>query len=428
MTGGRKPDAMLPQVLAACGLEAAPADWTASWERSQAAFPGQGVFFLTPAFVRESCAWIGLDAAIAEELQAAAGVLARDAAWARFAWHCHWLLFLSGEPQAPGGWPLSPQSAPAAARLVYALVLLSGLPRVREAHRALRVEEAITRDTLADLELWIREYEREHGCWGFREKNWLVHHFTGQLFKLGRLQYLPGIFPPGLRSYRHRADRRLIVLADDGIRFRADGQCASADGGRDAEPSSQWTATLRADGELIRGHVIDPRGHARPEIVTLSRHSWEEVLAPGAAVLTVHIPATGSMKPEECGASFAQAARFHAERFPAFANPVFTCDSWLLDPQLEQALPATGNIVRFLQEWYLHPVENAGDAQTLQRVFGFGVRRLDPATAPQETSLQKAVVAHVRAGGRWRMGGGLFFAEDLPWGRRVYRNQDLATL
>ncbi len=417
-------DVDISNVAAVCralGVETVPEEWQSTWHRSAASFQPGAVFFLQEVFVREACAWLVMEEEVRQAFLQALDLVAGRPALERLAWHSHWLLFASGEPQQPGSWPMIPETAHPAAPMFYALVFLSGVEAVRERHRARGIAEDVTRDTLSDLALWVREHKTHAGVWGLRQKSWLVHHFTGDLFKLGRLQFLPGVFDHPFRAFRKKQDGAVRLLAEAGRRFRADGEFASADRGREAEAADNWTSSLKITPDTIRGYPADPRGWVCREPVELPAAEWLPVLAPGDAVLTVHIPATGPMKHADCGASFKCAVRFFAEHFPERVYPAFTCNSWLLDPQLETVLPEQSNIVRFLREWYLHPVENATDAQTIERVFGFGVTSIDPATAPQETSLQRAIAGHMRDGGRWRNSGGVIFAADLKWGGEVYR-------
>ena len=107
------------------------------------------------------------------------------------------------------------------------------------------------------------------------------------------------------------------------------------------------------------------------------------------------------------------AVDFFAYHFPDYAFRAFDCYSWMLDAQLEDHLPPDSNIARFLGGFYLFPVPGANDAQTIERVFGFGIEKLDLDAAPQDTSLRRAVVSHMRNGGHWRGGGGVMFPQDL---------------
>ena len=101
----------------------------------------------------------------------------------------------------------------------------------------------------------------------------------------------------------------------------------------------------------------------------------------------------------------------YAPNHPAHAFKAFYCDSWLLDHQLADYLPSGSNIVRFLTDWYLLPVPDASDAQTMERVFGCSTA--DPLAETATSSLQRAVLTHIRQGGSWRNAAGVIFPEDL---------------
>ncbi|BCJ30208.1 acyltransferase domain-containing protein [Actinocatenispora sera] len=129
-----------------------------------------------------------------------------------------------------------------------------------------------------------------------------------------------------------------------------------------------------------------------------------DTLAPGTPCLGTHIPETGPMAPADCDASFAAAPGFFAAHFGT-RYPVATCTSWLLDDQLADYLPAESNILRFQRRFRLVDDGFAdgldGDANVLEFVF----RRIGPDLdrLPRDTTLQRAVVDHLRAGRHWRV-------------------------
>ena len=75
-----------------------------------------------------------------------------------------------------------------------------------------------------------------------------------------------------------------------------------------------------------------------------------------------------------------------------------------MDNQFDRHLPETSNILQFQRDFYIYPVPGASDEQTYERVFGQSYENID--AAPQSTSLQRTLAAHVKAGGRWYNGGG----------------------
>lgn len=122
--------------------------------------------------------------------------------------------------------------------------------------------------------------------------------------------------------------------------------------------------------------------------------------AAGEDVMSVHIPESGALAASAVDASLLEGRRLFELCFPDPPRRYFTCSSWLLDDQLAEHLPPTSNIIRFQRRFRLLPGGREADADVLTFVF----RRPDPVLSelPQETTLQRAVVAHLRAGRHWR--------------------------
>jgi hypothetical protein len=396
-----------------------PEDWKATWAQSEVPFTRDEIAFLKAGPIQAACEDLGMTTEVQSALLEALSLVMKSEALRRVAVHCHWMLFRSGKPGKAGFWPLISREASPAGPFLYALVFLSGLPFITRIHQSRGIEWPVTRDTLSDLELWIVEHKRRYGTFGLREHGWLGKHFTGTLVKLGRLQYVVDHYGHPFRFYRQKADGRIVALAEDGQSFREDGQFTSADGGKGGGES--WNSRLTIESGIIRGNPVRPEGAVDSHVVSLPCSEWDEILRQGDTTFSVHIPATGPMEHATCGESFRQAAAFCPRHFPEHANRAFTCDSWLLDPQFEFLLAPSSNVVRFLQEWYLHPVANASSRQTYERVFDiFDGSELDANRVPRG-SLQRAIIDHVKNGKRCRNGGSVIFPADLDWGKQVYR-------
>ena len=120
----------------------------------------------------------------------------------------------------------------------------------------------------------------------------------------------------------------------------------------------------------------------------------------GDWALGVHIP-RGRLTPEACADSFALAREFFARHYPDEPYRYATCVSWVLDPQLEEYLPADSNIIRFGRRFQLLPIGSTppDDRSTVESIFAR--RYVDLDRLPQTTRLERAVVTHLRAGQHW---------------------------
>jgi hypothetical protein len=76
------------------------------------------------------------------------------------------------------------------------------------------------------------------------------------------------------------------------------------------------------------------------------------------------------------------------------------CTSWLLDPQLAEALPPASNIVRFQRRFVLR--DEGREANDDVRRFVFHTYEQDLAKLRPRTTLERALAERMRAGGTWR--------------------------
>lgn len=409
----------LEAAFAALGTATPTGTTEEDWAATQQSFPPSGPDFLDPSFVDGACR----AACLPDDIRAAAVAAARragaNAALQAFAWHCHVTLFRPGryDRNAVWGWPRLDGVLGQDAGLFYLLVLLTGMPALRERYRQRDIPQRVACDTLSDIERWLRLYRQEAGVWGLtpRALTWLRNHVQGQLYQLARLQHQLNEFHCDVYVYRHRVDGTVVALSDDGVRYRADGQYDGAGGVSD--PSGAWTATLTRTASYVAGYPIAPRGHAVRQLRHLPGAEWEELLAPGDPVLQLHIPDGSPMDFDACGDSFRQALEFFPRHFPDHRFRAFACSSWLLDAQLQHLLPPASNLVRFQREMYLLPAPGDGRS-TLERVFGGVPERID--RAPQRTTLQRALVTHLASGGHLRGGRCFLLRDDVRWGSQVY--------
>jgi hypothetical protein len=238
------------------------------------------------------------------------------------------------------------------------------------------------------------------------ELRWLLGRVVATVrADLGGADWLvPGPWLPRDRgpAWRHFYVYAYLALVEDARAYHA----------RHGVPEAISWATL---ADLGRNLAIDRRMngegwpvmlqwltlHVRGGLYELGRLQYQRV-RPRIALdeLDLHIPRSGPLTPQACDASFRQARDFFPRHFPDETYRFITCGSWLLDPALAEYLPEESNIIRFQRRFELLPGEEDADEEFVRFVYGTLTTPLDE--LPTRTALQRAGVAHLRAGRHWR--------------------------
>jgi hypothetical protein len=238
-------------------------------------------------------------------------------------------------------WPLLPGSLGARARYFYAWVFLAALADVRAWHAGRGIDDEVSWATLADLGQQMSLHRWLYGTGGLAAVFWLTILFRGILFRLGRLQF-----------------NRSLILPETFV-----GPLLWYD-----------AATVERLGAGFRA---------------------------GDHTLGVHIPAGAPLAPEACDESFRRARTFFDRHFPEEPWRVAICTSWLLDEQLVEHLGPSSNIIAFQRRFTLVPGATSADSDIFRFVFG-KVAPPDIDALPQRTTLERSLVAHLRAGRHWQ--------------------------
>ncbi len=419
----------LDEVVAGLGLTGSAELLEVEWESSQQSMPADQLFFLAPEFVAEACQAIPLPAEASEAAIATSRRIASNPALEALAWHFYHCFFHCTKATYSwnnlSDWPsveTLAQTLQGEAAMFYPLVLFSGFPQMQVIHQAHAVPPEIVRDTLSSIRVRMEAYHKRHNTWGLDgcRDGFLMNHLHGELYRLSRLQFQFGSFGYRLRAFRHRVSGQVLALAEDGVRYRADGQLPRSD--RDAVEG--WSSQLLLTDTAIVGNPILPTGSAVQKQVQLPAMEWHQVLAPGDPVLNIHIPGGSPMACDLCGVSFRTALEFFPRHFPERPFVAICCGTWLLDAQLEELLPPTSNLVRFQQEVYLFPIV-LDELHLVKSVFGCVPE--DLTQAPRDTTLQRVLLDRLLAGEQFspRGGGCFLLPDDVDWGAQVYRRNSV---
>ncbi|MFZ6030001.1 MAG: acyltransferase domain-containing protein [Chloroflexota bacterium] len=304
--------------------------------------------------------------------------------------------------------------------LFYLLAYLAALPHTWQRYQSLGIGEDVFDDTMLDFRFYMEDYFDLHGVWGYDHFQWIWRHLDCALFRLGRLQYMLIPFPGGVTAFRHRANGRICLLADPAQALRADG-CAYGAGKPEGDemPAGEdaWYPPFEARTDGWYGHPVAPDGHVLPHAANLLQAEWDLVLQRGDTVLDLHIPRKEPLNAQTCGASYARAQEFFRRVFPQRPFKALYCHTWMFTPQLQQFLPPESSLVRFQREFALYP--HSGGPGFLW-TFVFGERYPDRAAAPRDTSLRRAVLDWLDAGGEIFDLPGLMFHAPAAWGTQPY--------
>ncbi|MCI6378626.1 MAG: acyltransferase domain-containing protein [Clostridiales bacterium] len=282
-----------------------------------------------------------------------------------------------------------------------ALILLTRVSWLKGEYALHGIHEAVLRDALSDIPLWMTHFENRAGRVGLGEYTWLTNHMRMRLFRLGRLEYIFTKSRVRAWFYRNDALSQCVALADSGLRFEVSGQLCTETCGQ--------VATHHCENGVITGYPVDSLGRIQPQPVSLPANQWRMALAPGDPVLDVHIPEGPPMTPDAITASLQAAIPFYRDHLGLREERAFTCSSWLMSPALPQLLPGS-NLAAFQKRFRVVPY-TLRDNQVFERVYGKGFTAWQE--MPMETRLQRGVRDWYMAGGVIRQMQGVILRKEM---------------
>ena len=309
-----------------------------------------------------------------------------------------------------------------------ALVLFGALPAAREKHAALGIPVQISSDTFHCLACALEEYaDQNEGAFGIRYYIWLRNHLKAELFQVGRLQYMLTPFTGYARVFANDSSGEVILTCREGIAFNGDGRTCLTDGNNSASgnlieknqvfPEGSWKSEYAEDTEKAAANCLFVNGRAIRTQVLLDKAVWRQVLQEGLFRLEVHIPSGARLNSPECTDSMQKAWQFFHKYFPDRPFETFTCNSWLLETEMQNFLPPSSGIIQFQKLFRLYPTPGTGRS-FISRVFGVdpetaGDIKEFARTADSGTGLRRGMAGYWLAGGNLRETGGIIHQYDL---------------
>jgi hypothetical protein len=199
------------------------------------------------------------------------------------------------------------------------------------------------------------------GYYCIRNFSWIWRHLEARLFRIGRMQYLARPFSEEVKAFYNAEENRLLLLADNGMELRANGDMQGVCGKE--KTADGFVTKYEETEEFYIGNAVTPYGKGIKEEIKLKKSDWQKVLDEGDTVLEIHIPRDGDFGLDTVSASYAQAREFFNKYFPELDIKGMACQTWLFTPQLQEMLPQSSKIVQFQRQFYLYPT--AGSVNSL---------------------------------------------------------------
>jgi len=277
------------------------------------------------------------------------------------------------------------------------LVLLAILPKTYEMYRSRGIPEDILTATMDEYRATLALVEQRSGRPSISSAyyHWLCHYADAMIFRLGGLNFEMRPLSPRAFWLRNKEDGRLVPVMLQGEFHRTGLTLGSADC---EDPEGSFTVEFTETDTAYCGHTTTENCLVCREATVFPKEQWEKAAVPGDSLLAVHIPRQTRFSPESVDKDFREAMALARKMYPEFAPIIgYSCDSWLLDPNLEAIVGPESNIVKFGARFSRHPVKSAG-RHVFSFVFPAGIERYED--LPENTRLERGLKQLYLSGGR----------------------------
>ena len=286
------------------------------------------------------------------------------------------------------------------------LATVSMAPYAYEKMAERNIPREIILGTVTMLEAGIDEFRKRHGGdYGYHLMNWNQRAIDGLLFRLGRLEIELSRFEFGFAVFQDGRGNTVTLAGGD--TFHRSGAALGSYRSEDADGA--FTTELTENEDAFTGYPYDALGRCVRERATLDKRAWKKRLSHGDKVIALHIPSGGALTPDEVDRSILLAKNFVKEFFPEFDYHCFICESWLLDPQLEELLGGESNIVKFGRRFTPISIESGGKSPFYFVFMRPHEETVDYASLSEGTRLERALKGRYLSGGAVYDTFGYFF-------------------
>jgi len=276
----------------------------------------------------------------------------------------------------------------------------------------------------SDAMRWIGGEMASHaagngGLPGFRLRQmyWMRHYIDGNLYRIGRFEYLMHTAPEWTPVVLRNAKGELAALCRPGMRLDKNGLAASAQ----MDDNEATVSEFIENNGALTGIPVSPNGFARVcERATYDLKSWHPAYNPWNLVPSIHIPGGERMPLDSAIDSMRGAKSF----FKTYFNrdvPLFVCNSWIFNPAWERYAPEC-NMARLQRTGFLSPAGAPGRRDGMG--FLYGRSDVDPSELPAKNHAQDMMRRAFLDEGTLRTGCMFALCDDLDsLSEGFYRNK-----
>lgn len=279
------------------------------------------------------------------------------------------------------------------------LGLLAFLPQMGELYDWLRAKglpEDVVRATVGQFEDCLDLYEERFGRLGMNKRYFdhMQRYVDHKILNVGRLRFEPRHLTNACVLEHRQSGERVVFLA----KGRCNGVGLHADTPPVSPESPVHNAFFRETEEFFEGTPVNADGRCSATPLRLSKRDWFLRVPLGAACLAVHIPPTGILSREACAESYRRAVEIFGRLAPQEKIMAFTCESWMMAPELGDLLKPDSRLLEFQKPYLRHPIPTQGK-DVFNFVFKTRSSDCDLSALPEDTSLQRALKRRYLAGG-----------------------------
>ncbi len=265
------------------------------------------------------------------------------------------------------------------------------------------VPQKIIDDTCNMFENQVQDFIDLHGHYGIAPYvTWLLLFINNKNIRIGRFNIEMAAAD---KFFAFRKGSELCIMPHDVV-FHKSGYCLGTVGFEDSDGS--FTASVAETDGCYEGNPI-VNALCMKEKLRLDKSEWEIIAKPGDKIISVHIPSGGRLDFDENTADLLYAAEIVTGHFGDFK--LFYCDSWLLEPEIKKVIGKETNMTRFADRFTRFPSKSRGND-----VFSYLFLTLstnDIGALPEDSSMRRAIKAHLASGGHILNHKGIFTKEEL---------------